>query len=82
MKNLGTFPCLFEITYYDDVAERIVTSRGMVYADSSYEAMETLEDYFGLPEKIEIQVFSDGIPEMSEDLYTELLNFLKERENL
>jgi hypothetical protein len=54
----------------------------MIYADSLIYAAEILSDFYGDPIKVEIQMFEDGLPELPTELFDQLENYLKERENL
>lgn len=82
MRNLGRYPCLYTITYWDDCAEEERTAQGMIYADSLVYAAEILSDFYGDPIKVEIQMFEDGLPELPSELFDQLENYLKERETL
>lgn len=82
MRNLGRYPCLYTITYWDDCEDKEHTAQGMIYADSLIYAAETLSDFYGDPIKVEIQMFEDGLPELPAELFDQLENYLKERENL
>lgn len=81
MRNLGQYPCLYTITYWDDYTDGEHTSKSMIYADSLVHAAETLTDFYGDPIKVEIQIFEDGLPELPTELFNQLENYLKEREN-
>lgn len=82
MRNLGRYPCLYTITYWDEYAEKENTAQGMIYADSLVYAAEILSDFYGDPIKVEIQMFEDGLPELPVELFNQLENYLKERDEL
>lgn len=77
MKYLGGYPCLFTIDYYNTVEEKVSTEQGFIYADSMTQAAEIIEEYYGVPDRLELHLYEGGIPHLPKDLFDNIKEFFE-----
>lgn len=76
--NLGKFPCLYSIVYYDDVDDVLSETKGFIYADCMAHASEILESYYGDIEEIHLKMFDSGLVEFDDETYEIVKNYMEE----
>lgn len=73
MKNLGNYPFLAKIKWYemvDNGPSKITTDYTVLYADSFKDAMEIIEDYYGSDlVSAELKAYEDGLIVLSEETF-------------
>ena len=79
MRHMGNYPTLFTIEYWNDVEERLSTINGLIYADSIVHAAEILEEYYGNIEKVEFQMYEQGILEFNNDQFKTMKEYVEEQ---
>ena len=79
MKHMGNYPTLFTIEYWDDVEDQLTSINGLIYADSIVHAAEILEEYYGNIEKVELQMYEQGILEFDNEQFKKMKNYVEDQ---
>ena len=74
---LGRYPCLYNITYYNDVVEALTETKGFIYADCMAHASEILESYYGDIEEIHLKMYDNGLAEFDDETYEIVKNYME-----
>lgn len=79
MRHMGNYPTLFTIEYWNDVEGRLSTVKGIIYADSIVHAAEIIEEYYGNIEKVEFEMYEQGIVEFNDEQFKIVKGYMEEQ---
>ena len=79
MRHMGNYPTLFTIEYWNDVENKLSSINGLIYADSIVHAAEIIDEYYGNIEKVEFQMYEQGILEFNDEQFKTMKEYVEEQ---
>ena len=69
------YPTLYKVEYWDDIDQKTIIARGLIYADTARDAVAQIEDWYGEDtiNSVEVHLLEHQLIEISEEQFQSLL---------